>query len=303
MTPPVIDVPLAATDLPLPLFARGKVRDVYDVGDALLIVATDRLSAFDCILPTLIPGKGRILTGLSAFWFGVTADLIPNHLMTTEIDAMPGALRAHAAGLEGRAMLVRRARRIDIECVVRGYLAGSAWHEYQRTGRVAGMPLPSGLMNGAALPEPLFTPATKAATGHDENITFEAMSDLVGRAVAGRLLDASLALYARASARAAASGLVLVDTKFEFGFVDGAGGPRLILIDEALTPDSSRYWDAYACARGERVAFDKQIVRDYLLQTGWDRQPPAPPLPAEIVDLTRERYRELYRRITGETAA
>lgn len=283
---------LSQTALPLPLVARGKVRDVYALGeDRLLIVATDRLSAFDHVLPTPIPDKGRVLTLLSAFWFERTAALVPNHLLT--LDLRPLGLPDE---LQDRAMVVRRARRIDVECVVRGYLAGSAWEEYRERGTVGGVALPAGLRPGDRLPEPLFTPATKAAAGHDENITVARLADLVGPALARELRERSVALYRAAHALAWERGLVLADTKFEFGF-----GPRedLILIDEALTPDSSRYWDRAAYAAGRPEPFDKQYVRDYLTAIGWNREPPAPALPPEVVAATRERYRECYRRLVG----
>jgi phosphoribosylaminoimidazole-succinocarboxamide synthase len=296
--------PLVRTALPLPLFARGKVRDVYDLGDHLLIVATDRLSAFDHILPTPIPDKGRVLTALSAFWFDFTRTVVANHMLTVAADempasVMPASVRGLVAGLEGRAMLVRRAERIDAECVVRGYLAGSAWTEYRATGAVAGIRLPAGLTEGASLSEPLFTPATKSAAGHDENITFETLADMIGGDLASRLRDLSLAVYTRARAHARGCGLVVADTKFEFGFVTGAGNREVILIDEVLTPDSSRFWDAAAHARGDRLPFDKQFVRDYLLRSGWDREPPAPALPDDVVAATRARYLEAHLRLTG----
>jgi phosphoribosylaminoimidazole-succinocarboxamide synthase len=290
---------VTVTDLPLPVHARGKVRDVYEVGDALLIVATDRISAFDHVLATPVPDKGRILSRLSAFWFDRTRGIVSNHLLTAEVDQMPAALRAHAALLRDRAMLVRRARRVDIECVVRGYLAGSGWEEYRRNGAVCGVPLPGGLHEGGRLPQPVFTPATKAAAGHDLNIAFDDVVRLVGGALAARLRDLSLALYRDAHAHAAACGLVLADTKFEFGMVSGPRGEELILIDEVLTPDSSRYWDATAHTAGRLVPFDKQFVRNYLTDIGWNREPPAPALPQDVVMATRERYFETYRRLTG----
>jgi phosphoribosylaminoimidazole-succinocarboxamide synthase len=291
--------PLVRTDLPLPVYARGKVRDVYEAGDRLLIVATDRLSAFDHILPTPIPDKGRILTALSAYWFGLTSGVVANHMLTVLPGEMPAPVQALASDLRGRAMLVRRAERVDAECVVRGFLAGSAWTEYRATGAVAGIRLPAGLSEGAPLPEPLFTPATKSTSGHDENITFEELAHAVGADLAARLRDLSLAVYALARGRARQAGLVLADTKFEFGFVTEGGRRALILIDELLTPDSSRFWDAEAYARGERVPFDKQFVRDYLIRSGWDREPPAPALPDEVVAATRARYLEAHLRLTG----
>ena len=288
-----------STDLPLPLHARGKVRDVYEAGEALLIVATDRISAFDHILPTPIPDKGRVLTQLSAFWFEHTRAIVPNHLITVDVDEISEAIRVRVSTVNGRAMLVRRARRLDVECVARGYLAGSAWQSYRRDGAICGIRLPDGLREGDRLPEPVFTPATKAAGGHDENIPFGEVERLVGGALAGRLRDLTLALYRFAHDYAAGCGLVLADTKFEFGLVPGPGADNLILIDEALTPDSSRYWDAAERAQGSLVALDKQFVRNYLIQIGWNREPPPPALPADVVAATRARYVETYHRLTG----
>lgn len=290
------------TALSLPLYMRGKVRDVYAVeGHLLLIVATDRLSAFDCVLPTPIPDKGQILTQLSAFWFKHTADIIANHLVTADIREIVQQVPQVAESREvlaGRAMLVRRCERIDVECVVRGHITGSAWDEYRRVRAVAGVRLHEGLRNGDQLREPIFTPATKASTGHDQNITFPRMAELVGGVTAEALRKISLALYERAAQHARHCGLVLADTKFEFGRLNG----QITLIDEALTPDSSRYWDAAAYPQS-LVAFDKQFVRDYLNEIGWKHDPPAPPLPPEVVEATRERYLETYRRITGNDLA
>jgi phosphoribosylaminoimidazole-succinocarboxamide synthase len=322
---------VTSTNLPLPLFVRGKVRDVYRAGDALVIVATDRISAFDHVLPTPVPDKGRILTQLSAFWFERTRTIVPNHLISTDVARMPEVLGPHAGLLEGRTMLVRRARRLDVECVVRGYLAGSGWVDYRRDGAICGVTLPPGLSEGARLPEPIFTPATKASGGHDRNITYEDVVRIVGAPLATRLREASLALYDWARGHAERCGLLLADTKFEFGVVPGTTGEdvngdsgkdaheaargdarrdagdataeEIILIDEALTPDSSRYWDAGAHAAGALVPFDKQFVRNYLLETGWDREPPAPALPPDVVAATRERYMETFRRLTGQEAA
>jgi phosphoribosylaminoimidazole-succinocarboxamide synthase len=291
-----LDSVVMETRLDLPLFSRGKVRDIYDLGDRLLIVATDRLSAFDCVLPTGIPDKGRVLTGLSAFWFERLAGVVRTHYLATDVGAFPVAVRPHRALLGGRAMLVRRCRRIDIECVVRGYLAGSAWQEYRASGTVSGMALPAGLRLGSRLPVPLFTPATKAASGHDETISFAQMTREIGETLARRLRDASLALYRAAAGEAERRGFILVDTKFEFGL----DGEAIVLIDEVATPDSSRFWDAAAYAEsGSTESFDKQIVRDYLERLGWNKMPPAPPLPPDVVEATRDRYREVYRRITG----
>ena len=284
------------TRLALPRFSRGKVRDIYDLGDELLIVATDRLSAFDVVLPTGIPDKGRVLTGLSAFWFDHLRGVVPTHFLTAEAGAFPAALRHLHPALAGRSMIVRKLRRIDLECVVRGYLAGSAWKEYEATGCAAGIPLPGGLRHGDRLPEPIFTPATKAQSGHDENITQVEMAQRVGGALAGRLRDASLAIYRRAAAAAERSSLLLADTKFEFGL----DGDEIVLIDEVLTPDSSRFWDAAAyAATGSTESYDKQFVRDYLERIGWHKQPPAPALPPEVVAGTRARYLEAFRRLTG----
>jgi phosphoribosylaminoimidazole-succinocarboxamide synthase len=275
---------LLETRLGLPLFARGKVRDTYELpGDRLLMVATDRISAFDHVLPTGIPGRGNVLTQLSIFWFQRTGHLLENHLIEP--------------GEDGRSMVVRRAQRIDFECVVRGYLAGSAWSEYRRQGTMAGEPLPAGLHQSEKLPEPIFTPATKAETGHDENITYSRMCDEVGEDLAVKLRDASLQLYGFAAAHAERSGLILADTKFEFGLIDG----RLILIDEALTPDSSRYWDAETYQVGSAPeSFDKQFVRDWLEQSGWDKESTPPALPDDIVEQTRQRYLTAYERLVGQ---
>jgi len=285
----------------LDLMRRGKVRDIYDLQDALLLVATDRLSAFDHVLPTPIPDRGKVLTHLSVFWFERTQSIVHNHLITAD----PRAI-AHTLGIETevlgdlahRSMLVRRAWRIDFECVVRGYLAGSGYREYSRTGAVCGVRLPPGLAEGARLPEPIFTPATKNEIGHDENVPFDVVEAAVGRDLAERLRDVSIALYRFLHDHAYRCGLILADTKFEFGLLDG----ELILIDEVGTPDSSRYWDrdAYECA-GSIASFDKQFVRDYLEGIGWNKEPPPPPLPVEIVEATRARYLEAYRRITGRT--
>jgi phosphoribosylaminoimidazole-succinocarboxamide synthase len=285
------------THLALPLVARGKVRDIYEAGPRLLIVATDRLSAFDCVLPTGIPDRGRVLTGLSAFWFERLRGIVPNHYITIDVDEFPAEVRAERDLLAGRAMLVERCRRIDFECVVRGYLAGSAWKEYRETGRACGVALPAGLALGSRLPRPIFTPATKNDAGHDENITVETMAARIGEPLARRLEAASLALYREAAAVAEQAGFILVDTKFEFGL---RRGDEIVLIDEAVTPDSSRFWDArtYA-ATGSTESYDKQVVRDYLERTGWNKQPPAPALPPDIVEAARSRYLDVYQRITG----
>jgi phosphoribosylaminoimidazole-succinocarboxamide synthase len=276
------------------LRVRGKVRDIYEFGDRLLIVATDRLSAFDVVLPTPIPDKGRVLTQLSLFWFDKLQDLAPNHVLSAT--EFPPEVASHREELRGRAMLVRRTEPIPIECVVRGYISGSGWKDYQRSGRVCGVPLPPGLRESDRLPEPIFTPSTKATSGHDENISFEEAASRVGHALAERLRGLSLEIYLRAAAYAAERGILIADTKLEFGL---AGG-ELIWIDEALTPDSSRFWpaDQYAPGRSQ-PSFDKQYVRDYLERIGWSKQPPAPELPADVVAATRARYREAYERLTG----
>lgn len=284
----------------LPIYRRGKVRDTYELGENLLMVATDRISAFDVVLPDGIPDKGRILTQLSVFWFEQTADIVPNHLISSSVEDLPPELSDYAEVLRGRFMIVRRAERIDVECVVRGYLAGSAWVEYREQGTVCGQPLPEGLVESDRLPEPIFTPATKAEEGHDENIPISKMKELVGRETTERVIDISKRLFARGSEIAESKGIILADTKFEFGFVDG----ELTLIDEALTPDSSRYWDAATYQPGRaQESFDKQYVRDWLIESGWDRNPPAPPLPPEVVEGTARRYREAYERITGKVLA
>jgi phosphoribosylaminoimidazole-succinocarboxamide synthase len=291
---------LVQADLPLPLYVRGKVRDVYASGGYLLLVATDRISAFDRVLPTQIPGKGRVLTQLSAFWFEKTKPLFPNHMVSTDwsfiVRRLPALRGADPATYAGRAMLVRHTHRIDVECVVRGYLTGSAWEEYGHAGTVAGHRLPAGLRNGDRFAEPMFTPATKSPDGHDDNITFERMAESVGLPAASAMRNASLALYRFAADRARRSGLLLADTKFEFGVRSG----QLTLIDEALTPDSSRYWDANQYP-GSLVQYDKQFVRDYLNQIGWNHEPPVPELPAEVVESTRGRYLETLERLTKNT--
>lgn len=279
---------------------RGKVRDMYEVDDHLLMVATDRISAYDVVLDSLIPDKGAVLTRLSAFWFGRTAGIVPNHMVSTDPDTYPAALRPHADVLAGRSMLVRRTRPVPIECVARGYLAGSGWREYRETGRVCGVELPAGLRESDRLPQPIFTPATKAETGHDINISAEEAGRIVGEELVARLRELTLALYTHGAAHAEQRGIIVADTKFEFGLAPGAGADEIVLIDEALTPDSSRFWpqDDYAPGRGQ-ASFDKQYVRDYLDEIKWDRQPPAPELPAAVVERTAEKYREAYRLLTG----
>ncbi len=281
----------------LQLFKRGKVRDVYEVADKLLIVATDRISAFDVIMADPIPGKGRILTQISAYWFHAMEDIIPHHLITTRVEDYPPACRPYEEMLEGRSMLVERTEPLAVECVVRGYLVGSGWSEYQRSGEVCGIKLPRGLVESARLPQPIFTPATKEEMGsHDINITFEAMAERIGKGLAERLREITLAIYNRACRIAEAKGIIIADTKLEFGMREG----ELILIDELLTPDSSRFWPASEYKPGgPQQSFDKQFLRDYLLTLAWDKSPPPPPLPKEIVEKTRQRYEEALRRLTG----
>lgn len=289
---------LLTTDLPgIPLFRRGKVRDVYDLGDTLLIVATDRISAFDCVMPNGIPGKGCVLTALSRFWFEQMKDLVPNHVLTTSVPDYPAQLQPFADQLEGRSMLVRKTECFPVECVARGYLAGSGWKDYLKTGGICGIELPSGLVESDQLPEPIFTPATKAETGHDENISEARMAEIVGAETTAQLKNLTLTLYRRAAQYARERGIILCDTKFEFGLLDG----QIIWIDEALTPDSSRFWpaDEYLPGQPQR-SFDKQFVRDYLETLDWNKQPPAPALPAQIVDATQARYLEAYERLTGK---
>ena len=293
--------PIFATDLDgVAVHRRGKVRDMYEVDDRLLMVATDRISAYDVVLDSLIPDKGAVLTQLSAFWFGRTASIVANHMVSTDPAAYPAALRPHADLLAGRSMLVRRTRPVPIECVARGYLAGSGWREYRETGRVCGVELPAGLRESDRLPQPIFTPATKAESGHDINISEEEAGRIVGADLVARLRELTLELYAHGAAHAEQRGIIVADTKFEFGLAPDAGAGEIVLIDEALTPDSSRFWplDSYAPGRGQ-ASFDKQYVRDYLDKIEWDRRPPAPELPAAVVARTRDKYREAYRLLTG----
>jgi len=290
---------LLKTDLNnvVPLIGRGKVRDLYAVGNDLLMVATDRISAFDHVLATGIPGKGKILTQISLFWFDLLRDLVPNHILSARVEDYPALLHPFASQLEGRSMLVKRAAMFPVECVARGYLAGSGWKEYTASSTVCGIPLPSGLLDGSQLPEPVFTPASKSQDGsHDENISFSATEQLLGAADAAELRRLTLDLYAKASSHAASCGLILADTKFEFGRIAG----QIVLADEVLTPDSSRFWEAAQWKPGgAQPSFDKQFVRDYLEQIRWNKQEPAPALPAEVADRTLAKYLEAFRRLTG----
>ena len=282
----------------LKLKGRGKVRDIYDIGDKLLIVATDRISAFDVVMPNPIPDKGKVLTQLSKFWFNLTQEIVPNHVISTEVDDFPKECQPYQGILRGRSMLVTKTDPLPVECVVRGYLSGSGWEEYKKTGEVCGIPFPRGLLESAKLEEPIFTPATKAEMGlHDENITFEKMEKIVGRERAKRLKSFSLTIYKKARDFAEQRGILIADTKMEFGIKDG----KLLLIDELLTPDSSRFWpkDDYRPG-GSQKSFDKQFLRDYLLSLKWDKSPPAPELPKEIIQKTREKYLEAYQRIVGK---
>ncbi|MEP7032523.1 MAG: phosphoribosylaminoimidazolesuccinocarboxamide synthase [Actinomycetota bacterium] len=278
------------------LHAQGKVRDVYDVGDAMLLVATDRISAFDVVLPEPIPDKGRVLTGLTRYWLDRTKDLVPNHLLSADVRDFPAPFRGEPS-LAGRAMLVKKAQVVLVECVARGYLTGSGLKQYRAEGHVCGVPLPAGLVEASKLPEPIFTPTTKAAQGHDMPLTFEETIGLIGKGLAERLRELTIALYERGAAVAAERGIIVADTKFEFGFADG----ELILIDEVLTPDSSRFWPAEGYAPGvSQPSFDKQYVRDWLDASGWDHEPPPPDLPAEVVQRTADTYRDAYERVTGD---
>ena len=290
--------PVTETNLSgLTLLGRGKVRDIYEVEDKLLLVASDRLSAFDVVLPDGIPYKGEVLTRISAFWFRKLEGVVANHMVSVDVDDFPAAAKAHAAVLRGRSMLCRKASPLPVECVVRGYLSGSGWNEYRASGRVCGVTLPPGLVESSRLPEPIFTPATKEEFGkHDENISFDRMKEIVGSPLAERVREISLAIYAKAAAYALERGIIIADTKFEFGLV----GSEIVWIDEALTPDSSRFWPAaeYA-AGGPQPSFDKQFVRDYLLSLAWDKTPPGPPLPADVVEKTSDKYREALRILSG----
>jgi len=274
--------------------ARGKVRDIYDLGDKLLIVATDRLSAFDVVMPTPIPDKGKVLTQLSLFWFNLLKDVIPNHVLSAT--EFPAPFNTHREELAGRSMVVRKTQPLPIECVVRGYVSGSGWKDYKATGAICGIPLPAGLVESDKLREPIFTPATKATSGHDENISFERAAEMMGEELANKVRAVSIAIYKRAAEFAAPRGILLADTKFEFGLLNG----ELIWIDEALTPDSSRFWPAAEYRPGgAQPSFDKQFVRDYLERIQWPKTPPGPELPPDVVAATRAKYREAYRILVG----
>jgi phosphoribosylaminoimidazole-succinocarboxamide synthase len=290
--------PILETNLPgIRRYARGKVRDVYEAGEFLVIVATDRLSAFDCVLPAPIPDKGRVLTALTIFWLDLLRDIVPNHFVSANVDDYPSEFHPYRDQLEGRSMLVHRAKMIEIECVARGYISGSGWKDYRKDGKICGISLPPGLRESDALPEPIFTPATKAKSGHDENISFETMAAEIDSSLAARVRELTLAIYKRASTYAETRGIIIADTKFEFGFL----GDQLILADEVLTPDSSRFWPrATYNPGGPQPSFDKQYVRDYLESIHWNKQPPAPELPPEVVQRTSEKYREAYRVLTGK---
>ena len=290
--------PLLDTQLDgLSLVRRGKVRDVYAIDDALILVATDRISAFDYVLGSGIPDKGRVLNQLSAFWFARTGHIVPNHMLSIDLPAYPAAAQQYAAQLEGRSMLSRRTNPLQVECVARGYLSGSGWKDYKATGEVCGIKLPAGMRESDRLPEILFTPATKADSGHDENISEAAAANVVGTELLARLKKLTLELYAHGVAHAESKGIILADTKFEFGLTDDG---ELLLIDEMMTPDSSRYWpqDQYAPG-GPQPSFDKQYVRDYLESIKWNKQPPVPSLPANVVEGTRSKYLDAYRRLSG----
>jgi phosphoribosylaminoimidazole-succinocarboxamide synthase len=291
--------PLLQIDLPgIPKIRSGKVRELFDLGDSLLMVATDRISAFDCIMPNGIPRKGEVLTQISHFWFEKFVSMVPNHLLAKGKAPLPPRLREFSTVLKDRSMIVRKAKPLAIECVVRGYLSGSGWKEYQESRTVCGIELPEGLTESAQLPEPIFTPATKAETGHDENISFERASEIVGRGIADEARTLSLQIYRAARTYARERGIIIADTKFEFGLFDR----KLILIDEVLTPDSSRFWpaDLYEAGRSQ-PSFDKQYLRDYLERIHWNKQPPAPPLPDYVVQKTQEKYLEAYARLTGKS--
>lgn len=281
-----------------PLLIKGKVRNVYDLGETLLIVVTDRISAFDVVFPNLIPNKGKVLNSISEFWFDYTKDIIGNHVITTDVSKYPENLFSYKKELQGRSMLVKKVEMLPAECIVRGYLEGSGLKEYQKTGTICGIKLPEGLKQGDKLPEPIFTPSTKAVEGHDENVSFEALAEKIGVEMAEKLRDASIALYKKVSGFAESKGIILADTKFEFGLFGG----ELVVADEMFTPDSSRFWDKadYEPGRPQK-SFDKQYLRDYLESIQWNKQPPAPELPEEVVEKTEAKYIEAYERLTGKT--
>jgi phosphoribosylaminoimidazole-succinocarboxamide synthase len=281
----------------LPLYIKGKVRNVYDLGDKLLIVVTDRISAFDVVFSDLIPNKGRVLNGIAEFWFDYTKDILGNHVITTDVDKYPDGLSQFKEELSGRSMLVKKVKMVEAECIVRGYLEGSGLKEYQKTGSICGIKLPAGLKQCEKLPEPIFTPSTKALEGHDENISVEKLEEKIGKELAQKLKAASIALYLKASKYAESKGLILADTKFEFGIIDG----ELVAADEMFTPDSSRFWamDEYEAGRPQK-SFDKQYLREYLESSSWDKTPPAPKLPEEVIRKTELKYIEAYERITGK---
>ena len=292
--------PILQTSLPFPV-RRGKVRDVYEIGDNLLIVSTDRISAFDVVMPNPIPGKGKVLTAMSLFWFEMFQGKIEHHVIASEVADYPSVLRPYKDQLEGRSMLVKKAKVVPIECIARGYLAGSGWKEYQKSRTVCGIALPAGLRQCDKLPKPLFTPSTKAEQGHDENISPGQAGKIVGADIARQLEENTLLLYMTAADYAVGRGVIIADTKFEFGLVDDG---RMILIDEVLTPDSSRFWQADAYAPGQdQPSFDKQFVRNYLESLAWDKTPPAPALPADVIEGTQKRYLEAYRKLTGKELA
>jgi phosphoribosylaminoimidazole-succinocarboxamide synthase len=280
----------------LPLFVKGKVRNVYDLEDKLLVVVTDRISAFDVVFPNLIPNKGRVLNSISEFWFDYTRDIVDNHVITTQVDEYPAGLSQFKEELQGRSMLVKKIKMAEAECIVRGYLEGSGLKDYQKTGSICGIKLPEGLRQGEKLPEPIFTPSTKAQAGHDENVSFQELVEKIGSELANKLRDTSIALYNKACKHAESKGLILADTKFEFGMLDG----RLTVADEMFTPDSSRFWamDEYEPGKAQK-SFDKQFVREYLEAVRWDKKPPAPELPEDVVKKTEAKYVEAYERITG----
>lgn len=281
----------------LPLHIKGKVRNVYDLGDKLLIVVTDRISAFDVIFPNLIPNKGKVLNSISDFWFDYTKDIIGNHVVSTDVSTYPEGLSKFKEELQGRSMLVKKIEMVEAECIVRGYLEGSGLKDYQKTGGICGLKLPQGLRQAERLPEPIFTPSTKASEGHDENVSYEVLCSRIGTELAQKLRDTSIALYNKASKHAESKGLILADTKFEFGILDG----ELVIGDEMFTPDSSRFWDAadYEVGKAQK-SFDKQFVREYLEEIKWDKKPPAPVLPEDVVKKTEQKYIEAYERLTGK---